>query len=264
MNATIIAFLSIGLFGLGTFYEASTHLSRSKQQTRLPLFLGIAAVAIQAVILFRLITAPQGDAFSLSNSAAITSCIAASLVIGISFFKPTQSMIMFAYPAALVSLIILLTADPHQAQNIQTNKGILAHISLSILAYSILLLAAIQALLVSIQNKNLKHHGHTKMTSKLPPLLVMENILFDLLKAGTLLLAAAIAIGLVFVDDFLAQRLAHKTFFSILALMVFTTLWFGRARYGWRGAFASRMTLWGTSFLIVGFFGSKLVLESIS
>jgi ABC-type uncharacterized transport system permease subunit len=263
MNATTIAFLSIGLFGLGAFYEASTLLKRTKHQTSLPLFLGIVAVAIQAYVIFYLISAAHGDAFSLVNSAAITSCIAAALVICISFFKPTQSMIIFAYPAAIASLIILLTADPRQAESISTNKGIMAHISASILAYSILILAGIQALLVTVQNKNLKHHGHPKTASKLPPLLVMENILFDLIKAGTVLLAAAIAIGLVFVDDFLAQRLTHKTFFSVLALLIFATLWFGRSRYGWRGAFASRMTLWGAGFLVVGFFGSKLVLESI-
>lgn len=264
MNDTIIAFLAIGLFGLGTFYEASMQVNRSKQRTSLPLLVGTAAVLLQAYILTDFISSAHNEAFSLVNSAAVTSCIAVILVISISFFKPTQSMILFAYPAAIASLITLAASDPNHTGEISSNKGILAHISLSILAYSILILAAFQALLVAIQNKSLKQHVQTKLSSKLPPLLVMEHILFDLLKAGTTLLAAAIIAGFLFVDDIFAQHLAHKTFFSILALLVFVTLLFGRRYYGWRGAFASHLTLWGASFLVLGFFGSKLVIESLS
>ncbi|NDG87436.1 MAG: phosphohydrolase, partial [Gammaproteobacteria bacterium] len=37
----------------------------------------------------------------------------------------------------------------------------------------------------------------------------------------------------------------------------------GRIRYGWRGQFAIRWTLLGFVFLMLAYFGSKLVIELI-
>tara|TARA_R110002167_G_scaffold186072_11_gene386972 strand:+ start:1013 stop:1294 length:282 start_codon:yes stop_codon:yes gene_type:complete len=91
----------------------------------------------------------------------------------------------------------------------------------------------------------------------------MENLLFEMIWSGTILLGLAIMAGAIFVDNIFAQHLAHKTVFSIIAFMIFSTLLAGRRLYGWRGLTASKWTLWGFSFLMLGFFGSKLVLEQI-
>ena len=91
----------------------------------------------------------------------------------------------------------------------------------------------------------------------------MENLLFEMLWSGTILLACAILAGAVFIDDLFAQHLVHKTILSMLALGTFSFLLVGRKRYGWRGITASKRTLWGTALLMLGFFGSKLVLERI-
>jgi ABC-type uncharacterized transport system permease subunit len=77
------------------------------------------------------------------------------------------------------------------------------------------------------------------------------------------LLALAILAGFIFVDDLFAQHLVHKTVLSILALSIFSGLLAGRKLYGWRGVTASKWTLWGFSLLMLGFFGSKLVIETL-
>ena len=89
----------------------------------------------------------------------------------------------------------------------------------------------------------------------------MESLLFKLITTGFLLLSVSLISGLLFINDIFAQHLLHKTVLSIMAWLVFGLLLWGRGRYGWRGSLAVRMTLAGIVLLLLGYFGSKLVLE---
>jgi ABC-type uncharacterized transport system permease subunit len=91
----------------------------------------------------------------------------------------------------------------------------------------------------------------------------MENLLFQMLTAGFILLSLSLFSGILFLEDLFAQHLAHKTVFSIIAWLVFGTLLWGRWRFGWRGRTAIRWTLSGFFFLMLAYFGSKLVLEIV-
>lgn len=262
MNATLLAFISIGLYGLGTVYEATTRLKANRTQNALPLLGGLVAACLQVLLMTTSENTEALDHFSLVNSALLITCIGVFLFLLISLKYPIQSMLLFIYPAALASTLAYLITDPTYSDS-QFNQGILVHITLSILAYCVLSLAAIQAILVVYRNKQLKLHQRQSWVDKLPPLLVMESILFDLLKSGTLLLAAAILAGFIFLDNLFAQHLAHKTFFSLIALALYAALLIGRKKYGWRGALAASLTLWATASLMLGFFGTKFVLETI-
>lgn len=262
MNATLFAFMSIGLYGLGTIYEASGHIRSQHKRNTLPLFAGLAAGFLQCVALIATLSNPNIDEFSLVNSAAIITCLIVTLFVVISFRRQTQSMLLLIYPAAIASTLALLFTDPKQGTN-QLTTPILLHVSLSILAYCVLLLAAIQALLVVTRNRALKNKLEVRWLNKLPPLLTMEAILFELLRIGTLLLGGAILLGFIFVDNLFAQHLAHKTFFSLLAFTLYTALLAGHKYYGWRGGRAGSLTLWATASLMIGFFGTKFVVEAI-
>ena len=65
----------------------------------------------------------------------------------------------------------------------------------------------------------------------------------------------------MFVDNVFAQHLVHKTVLSIIALVVFGILLLGRWRFGWRGRKAIQWTLAGYAILVLGYFGSRVVLE---
>ncbi len=56
-------------------------------------------------------------------------------------------------------------------------------------------------------------------------------------------------------------RFDHKTVFSLLAWVVFAVLLVGRARFGWRGLHATRMVYAGAVMLLLGYAGSRFVLE---
>jgi len=60
-----------------------------------------------------------------------------------------------------------------------------------------------------------------------------------------------------------AQGMLHKTACAMRAWLVCAILLWGRHKLGWRGTTAIRFTLTGFVFLILGFYGSKIVLEYI-
>ena len=145
----------------------------------------------------------------------------------------------------------------------EESYGMLSHIALSVTAYSLFTLAAIQAVLLYVQNRQLKRNYNSLLVRNLPPLQTMESLLFEMVWAGVVLLVLAIVTGAVFIEDLFAQDLAHKTIFSLLSLLVFVGLLVGRYTKGWRGITASRWTLAGCALLMLAFYGSKFVLELI-
>jgi ABC-type uncharacterized transport system permease subunit len=68
---------------------------------------------------------------------------------------------------------------------------------------------------------------------------------------------------MLFLDDIFAQHLVHKTVLSIASWVIFGVLLWGRRKFGWRGRTAIHWTLSGFAFLILAYFGSKMVLELI-
>ena len=124
-------------------------------------------------------------------------------------------------------------------------------------------LALSQAILLWIQNYQLKHRHLHDVINLLPPIQTMESTLFDLISISMVLLTLAIGTGFIFVDDFFAQHLLHKTVFALGAWAVLWLLLFGRNLWGWRGMVAVKWTMTGFVLLTLGYFGSKVMLEVI-
>ncbi|MBT8049475.1 MAG: cytochrome c biogenesis protein CcsA [Xanthomonadales bacterium] len=145
----------------------------------------------------------------------------------------------------------------------ETSAGIAIHMVSSVLAFGLLSIAGLYALFVFIIDHFLRRHNLNPLIRSLPPLEVMEDLLFKTIAAGFVLLTVSLASGIMFINDIFAQHLVHKTILSILAWLVFGIMLWGRWRYGWRGSVAVRLTLAGMVLLVLSYFGSKLVLEVI-
>jgi ABC-type uncharacterized transport system permease subunit len=91
----------------------------------------------------------------------------------------------------------------------------------------------------------------------------METLLFQMITAGVFVLSASLGTGFLFLHDLFAQHLVHKTVLSLLAWVIFCAILIGRQRYGWRGRVAVNWILAGFIFLLLGYFGSKFVLELV-
>ena len=161
--------------------------------------------------------------------------------------------------AAVVLLEWILPQQPIPLDDV--SLGVTVHLVSSVLAFGLLSIAGLYALFVFIIDHFLRRHHLNPLVRSLPPLEVMEHLLFRLITAGFALLTVSLASGLMFINDIFAQHLVHKTILSILTWLVFGILLWGRWRYGWRGSLAVRLTLAGTVLLLLSYFGTKFVLE---
>lgn len=205
----------------------------------------------------------KGVDFGLLTVSSAIFVVVNLIVILSSLRKPLHNLFLLLFPATVV--VVGLSLLPRRISHplAHLTLGISAHVLLSLLAYSLLTTAALQALFLAWQNRQLHRHHPGGVLRALPPLETMETLLFEIVGVGFLLLTLALVTGFMFVDDFMAQHLAHKTLFSLLAWLVYATLLWGRHHLGWRGMRASYWTLGGFTALMLAFWGTKFVLEVV-
>ncbi len=176
--------------------------------------------------------------------------------------RPLETLGLFVLP--FIPLAILSsTLFPYKGMTISLHNGIGIHIFVSLLAYSMLTLAALLAVLLAAQNRQLHNHNPHGLIRTLPPLQDMEALLFTLIQIGMILLTIGMISGAIYLDGLFGKKIAHKTILSIIAWLSFATLLYGHWRHGWRGRIAIRWTLSGFTLLLLAFFGSKFVLEYV-
>ncbi len=234
--------------------------SRVPENASLVRVLGFSALAAHAVALYGLLDLGAGINLGLVEVASLLSWLICAFILVASFSKPTLNLAAVLFPLAVILLLIGQFAEGG-ARLPRGKDGLLFHVLASLSAYSLFALASVQAVLLAIQNRQLKHHHLHGLLGVLPPLQTMERLLFDLLLAGQILLSLGIVSGFVFLDSMFVGGNAHKTFFALLAWVTFGILLVGHWRLGWRGMTAVRWTLGGSLLLLVAYFGSRLVMH---
>ena len=197
-----------------------------------------------------------------------------SLVLTIIFLAgslaiPIRSLGIMVFPLAALSLIFsyLWGAGVGDSSAAQTQgQFFTAHIYISILTYSFITIATIQSLLYVYQESLLKKRASSTMLLALPPLQTMEKLLFRLVIIGFALLNLTLLSGIFFSQEIFGQgfEFKHHTVFAILSWLVFATLLFRRYQSGLRGSQAMKWTLLGFFLMQLGYFGTKMVSESIN
>jgi ABC-type uncharacterized transport system permease subunit len=203
---------------------------------------------------------PHGVIIDFSDAASIVMWLCSGLLFLAMLTRPLETLGIFVVPFTLSAMLLPLVASSNSV-SLNLANGLGVHIFISLMAYSILTLAALQALLLALQNKHLHNHHPGGLIRTLPPLQDMESLLFKLILLGVILLSFGLLSGALYVDNLFSQHLVHKTILSIVAWVVFTILLAGHWLYGWRGRIAIRWTLSGFFILMLAFFGSKFVLE---
>jgi ABC-type uncharacterized transport system permease subunit len=179
------------------------------------------------------------------------------------FFYPIGGLQALVLPLAAVALMLpeIFPVD-HQL----VHSGMLAlrvHIAVAMLAYSLFTIAMLHAVLISLVEKRLHQPTLPRVLRNLPPLLTMESLLFRMIGIGFILLTLTLASGVLFSEELLgkAWQFSHKVLFGFVSWSVFAVLLWGHHFYGWRGKLAVRWTVSGFVFLLLGYLGSKFVLE---
>ncbi|MEN8205844.1 MAG: cytochrome c biogenesis protein CcsA [Pseudomonadota bacterium] len=266
MTATLPGLLAIVLYLLasGLLLAKLMHgVPCTGCQRNQPLMLGLAAVFIHGSILYPAIITASGLNLGIFYAASLVAMTTALLLVLASFIEPVENLgiPVFVVAALCIGLTMIYPA-PHTVTN-AASWQLDSHILASLLAYSILGLAVLQALLLAIQDSHLRNRTPGGFIRALPPLQTMESLLFQMIATGFTLLTLALVTGVLFLEDIFSQHLVHKTTLSIIAWIVFAILLWGRWRFGWRGRVAIRWTIGGFIFLMLAYFGSKFVLELV-
>ncbi|MEZ5549888.1 MAG: cytochrome c biogenesis protein CcsA [Pseudomonadales bacterium] len=267
MVSTVSAVMGVGAataYLTGAFLQYRSFSESTEARTPLLIALATAGAVLHASADFHMIATNTGLNLGLSSSASLVSWIMLVSVLLAATRLPVLNLLMLIQPLAAAGVIAALIwgGSPATVIPLATLGGaLLGHIALSIAAYSILFMAACQSVLVAL----LEHRLHRKKTIRLlrvlPPLQTMETLLFNLLWAGICVLTLAILSGFLFLEDMFAQRVAHHTLLALASWGVYAALLAGHRLFGWRGATAVRWTLLAFALLVLGYFGSKFVIE---
>ncbi len=263
MPPLLPSLLAASLYAIATLYQGLYLARRAIPDARLLSLLGGAAWLAQSVSLAHHLLTPGGLSLDFFNAASLIAAAVILITLLASQRMPVQNLLLLLFPLGMLTTLLAQFAPAGTASPINEEPGILAHILLSILAYGLLTIAVFQALLLLLQDHQLKHKHPSGLIRNFPPLQTMESLLFGFLWAGWGLLSLSLLSGWLFVEDLLAQHLAHKTLLSCFAWVVFGVLLWGRQQLGWRGHKAIRWTLAGFCLLMLAYFGSKLVREFI-
>jgi len=164
--------------------------------------------------------------------------------------------------AMLGMLVVLLAAVfPGSHYPALRSAWLPLHWALGIASYGLIAAAVVHAWLMQRAEKAMRQ-GVSLDTAM--PLLTLERLTFRFVGAGFVLLSATLLAGWTFSELFASHFIwNHKTVFSVLSWLTIGVLLLGRWRLGWRGRTAVRMLYLAAGLLLLGYVGSRFVLEVI-
>ena len=262
----IVAYAAIGFYAIG-FQQLIAAQKRSVADAEsapttpfATTALGIAALCCHGWATFSTLVGSSGIDLALVHVCNYIAVVMVAVVALANIRLPVSSVNLLLFPIAVINLIALLMIEPGNSTLLAIDSQQSAHILLSLSAYAALMTAALQSILLGFQDKQLKRLD-TGFYRLLPPLETMERLLIAMLWFGTALLTTAIFTGLLFLDDMFAQRVAHHTVLTTLSWLVYVGFLMGHYVFGWRGITAVRWNLSAFGLLLLGYVGSKFVLE---
>ena len=220
------------------------------------------SIVLHGLVTYLNIDGGAGHDFGLFNIFAMTAWITMFVVYWNLVKHQSYALLLVSLPIAAISLLCVAIFKGLSPIHLDGKFIDILHILLGITAMSILMLAALQAMLVLYIDSGLRHHP-ASIKPWLGPLQSMERYLIQLLSIGFLLMSASLALVMFLPSEAMQQQVLHKIILTILSWVVLAILLFGHYKRGWRGVFAAKWTLLGVFLLLLGYFGSKLVIEFI-
>ena len=226
--------------------------------TRSAQTVGALSIVIHTMALIQLLGSKDG--FDFLTIGLLIALIGNLLLWFSNRDKDLSLLLSIAFVLAAI-MIGLNAIEPWNLKQLHSpSLGTSMHILIASVAYSLFTAACGIGILLSIQEYQLKHH-HLRQLLRVPPLQVLEKLMFEFIWAAFLLLSITIATGFYFIEDMFAQHLVHKTVFTIASWFVFAGLLTGRYFLGWRGQLAVKLTLSGFVLLMLGYFGTQIAVE---
>ena len=186
MQLTLIAgIFAIALYSTGFALQLS-RLANGRNVGLVPvnrhpvLAAGGLAVVAHATSASGVIYTSTGYHFGVVEISTLIAASISLLVLTSSLRKPLDNLFLGLFPLAVVAIILSLTVSSDYPPT-DLNAGMASHVLISILAYSFMTIAAVQASFLAYQNYQLKNGHAGGFLQRFPPLQAMEVLLFELL-----------------------------------------------------------------------------------
>lgn len=221
----------------------------------------VAGLVLQAVSLVQ----PQYEYVALgffqTASLAAFGCV---LTTAILHWSSRQSIFLQLWfvPIVCLTLIADLLFDRPYLPTYTSVTGLVLHVVLSITALSLVSVSSVLLFCGLIRNQQLKS-ANNRQWLIIPAMEVLQRLSRSFLLIAWVALSLATVSGLVFIEDFFAQKLAHKTFFTLFAwlLLSFLVVWLRQHSLAWKRVFIVCMLI--NCSLLLGYFGTRFVLEFV-
>ncbi|NBW51953.1 MAG: cytochrome C assembly protein [Betaproteobacteria bacterium] len=199
--------------------------------------------------------------FGFAPALSMTAWIVAAVYAIESQIYP-QLQTRWALSAVGAVAVMLACIFPGSALPSTASIWLPTHLAFGVASYGLFGTAVVHAWLMGRAEARIRQAAdpHSGL-----PLLTLERLTYRFVSAGFVLLTATLLMGYVFGDVVYGQGHAwhwdHKTVFSLLSWVTFAILLLGRARFGWRGKRAVAVLYTGSVLLLLGYVGSRFVLE---
>jgi len=241
-------------------------LQRKSKQEPTSSIAGIMAIAITlniwAIHLLGSLTA-GGINFTLATGTAVIILLTHTIYcIGI-LRHGIQGLGLFLLPATAIPLFLIpVLPEAHTPNWVQTSSVLeTSHLLISLVAYAVLTLAAIHALMQIMLDRALKKKQISMLVQALPSLMSIERHMFAQVKLATMLIAVSILTGLTWqwVEFHHFALFTHKVLLALFAFGVLVLLQLKRHRASWSTRIASRTVLTAYGLLVLAYFGVKFI-----
>ena len=234
-------------------------------------WLTLAAVCLHALHLFHRLYLSDGSGSSgtlnlaLGNVVSLVAWMSVTLFLVASLIKQTLNLGLIVMPWGLLGLVFgwLLPGEAFLLTNLP--RGIGRHIAIAIPAYGVLSIAFAQALILWIQERQLRQPNPGIFFPALPAIETMESNLFQLTLLGFVLLTLNLITGMINTQQNYGALLLfnHHILLALLAWGGFGALLLARKIFGWRGRAAAQSTIIAFVILALAYFGTRFVSEVI-
>lgn len=174
-------------------------------------------------------------------------------------YLPLEGAQLFILNGALLGIWLGILLPSPDVSTHYSSPNVILHILIALFSYGLITLSVYFAGLMIFIEKLLHQKKHFNILKHIPPLLTLERLLFRTILSAWILLSFTIFSG----GLFSSLAFTHKTVLTLLGWLCFASLLFGHWKYGWRGRFAAKWTIWSAGLLFLGYLGSKIVLQFI-
>jgi ABC-type uncharacterized transport system permease subunit len=247
-----------GLLAFVAYVAAALRSEQSERALRILLTAGwVAHAAAIAVDASGWATDESAARFGFAPALSVTLWLVLAVYLVESRFLPMLGMRrgLALLGAVAVALSLMF---PGALLHPSVSRWAPLHWVLGMSSYALFGVAVLHAVLLNRADRQMRQRSAAAAVGV--PLLRLERLTFRLVEAGFAVLTLALVLGAWFANPW---RWDHKTVFSLLGWAVFAALLAGRHAFGWRGPRAMRWVYAGAGLLLLGYAGSRFVLEVV-